>query len=128
MTERKTYHATATKDGRWWAIEIHDLPEHLVGVTQSAVDQGWEEAEAMTREVIALLLRVSEESFDVELKEKEEGESVTEDQAPRLQNGQHRLEAVAREAEEPSPPPACLEITPEMARDMLAKNQEEGDR
>jgi hypothetical protein len=72
MTERRTYHATAVKEGRWWAIEIHDLPPHLVGVTQSAVDEGWKEAEAMTKEVIALLLNVDEDSFDVEL---EEGDS-----------------------------------------------------
>jgi hypothetical protein len=67
MTDRPMYHATAKQDGRWWAIDIHDLPPHLVGVTQSAVDEGWEEAESMTREVIALLLDVEEDSFDVNL-------------------------------------------------------------
>lgn len=75
MTERKTFHATLTRDGRWWAIAIEDLPEPLCGVTQSAVDQGRKEAEATTREAIALLLGVPEDSFDVELKmETEENE------------------------------------------------------
>lgn len=72
MTERKTYHATAVRDGRWWSIEVHGLPSHLVGVTQSAIDKGWGKAEATVREVIALLLDVEEDSFDVELRDKEE--------------------------------------------------------
>lgn len=76
MTERKTYHAVAKKSGRWWEIAILDLPEHYVGVTQSAVDQGWEEAKSMTREVIALLLDAEEDSFDVELTEKTEGDNA----------------------------------------------------
>lgn len=69
MTDRPMYRATAVQDGRWWAITIHNLPPHLVGVTQSAVDMGWVEAEAMTRECIGLLLDIPEDTFDVELKE-----------------------------------------------------------
>jgi len=67
MAERKTYHATATKDGKWWAIQIDGLPPHLVGVTQAFVEDGWDEAITMTRDCIALLLDVDPESFDVEL-------------------------------------------------------------
>jgi predicted RNase H-like HicB family nuclease len=64
MTSRPTYHATATPDGKFLAVEIHDLPPDMVGVTQGrTVD----EAEAMARDAIALLLEVPEDSFDLVL-------------------------------------------------------------
>lgn len=62
MVERHTYRATAVRDGKWYAITIHDLPPHLIGVTQAC---GLDEAESMARECIALLLEVPEDSFDL---------------------------------------------------------------
>lgn len=69
MTTRPTYHATARPDGTWYAITIHDLPPHLIGTTQA---RGLDEAESMTRECIALLLDVPEDSFDLVLTEGKE--------------------------------------------------------
>lgn len=66
MTERITYHAVAVRDGNWYAIAVHGLPPHLIGVTQA---RGLEEGESMTRECIALLLDVDKDSFDVILAE-----------------------------------------------------------
>lgn len=67
MPERTTYQATATPEGKWWAIRIDGLPDGLIGVTQALVKDGWSEVEEMTREVIALLLDVAEDSFDIEI-------------------------------------------------------------
>lgn len=65
---KPTYHATAERSEKWWAISVHDLPEGLTGVTQGKTR---EEAELMARDVIACLLDVPEDSFDVELEFKE---------------------------------------------------------
>lgn len=64
MTERPTYHATATRDGEWYAVKIHDLPPGLAGATQG---RDLDDAESMAREAIALLLEVDEDSFDLVL-------------------------------------------------------------
>lgn len=69
MTERPAYHATATKDGDWYAVEIHNLPPGMVGVTQG---RDLNDAESMARECIALLLDVDEDSFDLTLSEGED--------------------------------------------------------
>jgi hypothetical protein len=70
MTGRITYRATAKRvegDGfSGYAVTIHGLPENLCGVTQG---RDWDEARSMTRECIALLLDVDEDSFDVSLVE-----------------------------------------------------------
>ncbi len=59
-----TYRATATRDGRWWAVEIHGLPPNMVGRTQGRM---LDDARAMASEATALLLDVPEESIDIEL-------------------------------------------------------------
>ncbi|PSR63982.1 MULTISPECIES: type II toxin-antitoxin system HicB family antitoxin [Nocardia] len=60
-----TYNATATRDGRWWAVEIEGLPPNMVGVTQG---RDLEEAKSMAREVVALLLDVPEDEIDIDLR------------------------------------------------------------
>jgi hypothetical protein len=56
---RTLYTARAQRDGKWWAISVAGLPGALTQVRR--LDQ----AEAMAREVIALVLDVPEDSFDV---------------------------------------------------------------
>ncbi len=56
---RTLYTARAKRDGKWWSISVADLPGALTQVRR--LDQ----AEAMAREVIALVLDVPEDAFDV---------------------------------------------------------------
>ncbi len=58
-TKTKTYDATATRSGRWWAVEVHEMPKGHLALTQGRT---LKEAEAMAREAIALLLAVPEAS------------------------------------------------------------------
>lgn len=60
-----TYRATAIRDGRWWAIEIEGLPPGMVGVTQG---RDLDDAKAMAREVVSLLLDVSQDDIDIDLR------------------------------------------------------------
>ncbi len=57
--KRKVYTARAQRDGKWWAISVEELPGALSQVRR--LDQ----AEAAAREVIALVLDVPEDGFDV---------------------------------------------------------------
>ena len=57
--KRKVYTVRAQRDGKWWAISVKGLPGALSQVRR--LDQ----AEAMAREVIALVLDVPEDSFEV---------------------------------------------------------------
>lgn len=61
MSERKTYRVTAIPWGS--GLELH---VEGVGVTQS---HGMEDAEAMVRDYISLVLDVTESSFDVNILE-----------------------------------------------------------
>lgn len=66
---RRCYTATARRDGKWWLIQA---PEVEAAFTQvKRLDQ----AEAMIREAIALLLDVPEDSFDVTMVPHLEGEA-----------------------------------------------------
>jgi len=56
---RTLYTARAQRDGKWWAVSVAGLPGALTQVRR--LDQ----AEAMAREVIAMVLDVSEDAFDV---------------------------------------------------------------
>ena len=58
MTERKTYDVTASKDGRWWLVQVPELD--TVGQARSAA-----EVEEVAREVIGLWLDVEPDTFDV---------------------------------------------------------------
>lgn len=57
-----TYHAVATRERAHWVVAIDGLPEGLVGVTQGRT---WSEAQKMAADVVAMLLEVPEESFEV---------------------------------------------------------------
>jgi predicted RNase H-like HicB family nuclease len=59
-----TYKATATRDGRWWSVELHGLPGSSFGYTQG---RDLEDAEAMARDAVATLLDVPIESIAIEL-------------------------------------------------------------
>jgi predicted RNase H-like HicB family nuclease len=59
QVKRKVYTARAQREGKWWAISVKGLPGALSQVRR--LDQ----AEAMAREVIALVLDVPGDSFDV---------------------------------------------------------------
>jgi predicted RNase H-like HicB family nuclease len=56
---KPTYRVTAVRSGRWWAIEVPELR----GVHSQA--RRLDQVESMAREVIALMLEVPEDSFDV---------------------------------------------------------------
>ncbi|QPP07868.1 type II toxin-antitoxin system HicB family antitoxin [Streptomyces bathyalis] len=62
VTENNIYHAIATREDAHWVVAINDLPEGLVGVTQGRT---WSEARKMAADVVALLLEIPEESFEV---------------------------------------------------------------
>jgi predicted RNase H-like HicB family nuclease len=53
------YDVLAARSGRWWAIEVPELP----GVLSQA--RRLDQVEATARRVIALTLHVSQDSFDV---------------------------------------------------------------
>jgi predicted RNase H-like HicB family nuclease len=56
---RPTYKVTAVRSGRWWAIEVPELR----GVSSQA--RRLDQVKSMAREVIALMLNVPEDSFDI---------------------------------------------------------------
>jgi predicted RNase H-like HicB family nuclease len=56
---KQRYLVRAFRSGRWWAIDVPELP----GVYSQA--RRLEQVESMAREVIALTLNVSEDSFDI---------------------------------------------------------------
>ena len=58
MTKRKTYDVTASKDGRWWFVQVPELD--TVGQARSAA-----EVEDVAREIIGLWLDVEPDTFDV---------------------------------------------------------------
>lgn len=64
VSERRVFRATATWDGEWFAVELHDLPEGCVGVTQGRTP---EECRSMAVEAIALLLEVPEDEVEVDV-------------------------------------------------------------
>ncbi len=58
MTERKTYQVTASKNGRWWFVQVPELD--TVGQARSAA-----EVEEVAREIIGLWLDVEPDTFNV---------------------------------------------------------------
>lgn len=59
---RKTYTATAARDDGWWFLIV---PEVKGAYTQA---RRLDQAEAMVRDVLAMVLAVDEDSFDVEIR------------------------------------------------------------
>lgn len=61
MKRRQRYNALCTREGNWWAIDVPGVP----GVHTQA--KRLDQAEAMARDAVALMLEVPPDSFDVEV-------------------------------------------------------------
>ena len=85
----RTYDATATRSGRWWAVEVHKMPKGHLALTQGRT---LAEAEAMAREAIALLLSVPEEAVLVRLRV-----AGAEEALASVERARHDREMAARE-------------------------------
>lgn len=86
---KKTYSVKAGRSGKWWWIEI---PEVDMGFTQAKT---FREVPTMAREVISLLLKVPEDSFDVAVQiQGEEAELVA-----KVEKFEAAAEAAQRAAE-----------------------------
>lgn len=64
MTTPTVYRATATRDGRWWAVEIHGFPPNYAAVTQG---RDLAEAASNARKATALLLNVPADEIEIDL-------------------------------------------------------------
>ena len=60
MSERETFELVAFQDGNWWMVFVPEL-------IQSTQSETTEEIEAMGRDLIATVLDVEPDSFDVEV-------------------------------------------------------------
>ncbi len=56
----KTYHANASRDGRFWLVHIPEIDQYTQGRSLA-------EIEPMARDLIALWLDIRDDSFDVEM-------------------------------------------------------------
>jgi predicted RNase H-like HicB family nuclease len=70
-----TYRATATRSGKWWSVEVHDLPPHYFGFTQG---RDLADAHHMARDAIATLLDVPISDIEVDLRVNEADELIAE--------------------------------------------------
>jgi predicted XRE-type DNA-binding protein len=70
-----TYRATAKLDGRWWAVELHDLPPHYIGFTQG---RDLADAERMAQDAVATLLDVPKTEIEIDLHVDEADEVIAE--------------------------------------------------
>jgi predicted RNase H-like HicB family nuclease len=70
-----TYRATATRSGKWWAVELHDLPPHYFGATQG---RDLEDAEFMAQDAVALMLEVPKSEVAIDLHVDEADELIAE--------------------------------------------------
>lgn len=70
-----TYRATATRSGKWWAVEVHDLPPHHFGFTQG---RDLEDAEFMAQDAVALMLDVPKSEVVIDLHVNEADEVIAE--------------------------------------------------
>ncbi len=59
MSEHPTYRAHAVRSGRWWAVDIREVPGAFTQARR--LDQ----VETMARDMLALLLQSPPDSFDV---------------------------------------------------------------
>ncbi|RZU48731.1 hypothetical protein EV385_0452 [Krasilnikovia cinnamomea] len=58
------YRATATRDGHWWAVEIHGLPPNMIAHTQG---RDLADAAAMARDAVATLFDVDIDDVTIDL-------------------------------------------------------------
>ncbi|WP_017594952.1 type II toxin-antitoxin system HicB family antitoxin [Nocardiopsis potens] len=84
------FRATAARDGRFWSVTIHDLPENTAGFTQG---RNWTEAEEMARDAIAGLLDVPADSFDIRLAPEDEEAAQAIEAARQAREAAERAEA-----------------------------------
>jgi predicted RNase H-like HicB family nuclease len=84
-----TYRATATRDGRWWAVELHDLPPNHFGFTQG---RDLEDAQRMARDAVATLLNTPIAEIEIDLHVNEADEVVAE-----VERARARRKEAARE-------------------------------
>ncbi|MCL1923703.1 MAG: hypothetical protein FWG15_07620 [Propionibacteriaceae bacterium] len=61
MVEKMIFHVTATRSGRWWALQCQEHPGALSQVTR--LDQAGE----TIREAIAFVANIPKDSFDIEV-------------------------------------------------------------
>ena len=87
-----TYRATATRDGRWWAVELHDLPPKHFGFTQG---RDLQDAERMARDAVATLLNVPESEVLIDLHVNEADEVVAEVERARARRAEAAREEQA---------------------------------
>lgn len=83
------YRATATRDGRWWAVEIHGFPPNYAAVTQG---RDLAEAESNARKATALLLETPLSEIEIDLHVDEADELVAE-----VEQARARRKEAARE-------------------------------
>lgn len=70
-----TYRATATRSGKWWSVEVHDLPPNHFGFTQG---RDLADAEFMAQDAIALMLNIPKSEIVVDLHVNEADELIAE--------------------------------------------------
>lgn len=87
-----SYRATATRDGRWWSVELHDLPDKHFGFTQG---RDLEDAERMARDAVAALLDVAESEVEIDLHVNEADEVVAEVERARTRRAEAAREEQA---------------------------------
>ena len=96
MTEnaRRTYRVEATRSGSWWAL-------HAVGVEFGySQARRLDQAESAIREALAIVLGVSEDSFDIDLHARlEDALQARVDEARAARAAAERAELAAREAQ-----------------------------
>lgn len=63
LTEKPTFIVEAVKSGDWWALQCPSIK----GMFSQARKLG-DEAEAMAREAIAMMLGCGEDEFDIEIR------------------------------------------------------------
>ncbi|MET9350581.1 type II toxin-antitoxin system HicB family antitoxin [Streptomyces termitum] len=95
MGDRITYDAIAEHDGKYWIVQVKGLPANHAGITQGRT---WPEAERMTKDVVALLLDVPEESFDIALRPADPKMAEAIARVERTREEAERAAAVALEA------------------------------
>lgn len=76
-----TYRATATRSGKWWAVELHDLPPHHFGATQG---RDLADAEFMAQDAVALMLDVPKSEVVIDLHVNEADEVIAEVERARI--------------------------------------------
>jgi predicted RNase H-like HicB family nuclease len=86
------YRATATRDGRWWAVEIHGFPPNYAAVTQG---RDLAEAEANARKATALLLDVRASEVEIDLHVNEADELIAEVERARTRRAEAAREEQA---------------------------------